>query len=323
MSTLPTQVGAFWPFDIARGEDGGTEPPILHDGTIALLKAAVNSDPNPSKGEVEIAMSEGSALIANSGPEGTLPYREGKKNGQISMYTVREGDSLSEIADMFGVSMNTILWANNVESAKLIRPGMELLILPVSGVQHKVGKGETLAGIAKKYDADADEIALFNGLESGAGLTAGSSIIIPGGEVVAKTTKTATAAKKTGSSSALPALSGYFGNPVPGGRITQGLHGYNGIDVGAPNGTPIYAAAAGKVLVAKSDGGYNGGYGNYVVISHDNGTQSLYAHMSRTATSVGATVEKGELIGYIGITGKATGYHLHFEVRGAKNPLAR
>ena len=325
VSLLPGSAGAFWPFSIASGAEGDNETPILHDETLPLLKAAINLDPNPAKGGVDIAMSEGSALIANTGPEGTLPYREsGVKNGQISLYTVREGDSLSEISDMFGVSMNTILWANDIKSAKLISPGMELLILPVSGVQHKVGKGETLAGIAKKYGADLDEVALYNGIESGAALAAGETIVVPGGEVqktVAKSTSSGSAAKSSGGS-ALPALSGYFGNPLPGGRLTQGIHGYNAVDIGAPNGTPIYAAAGGTIIVAKSGGGYNGGYGNYIVIKHDNGTQTLYAHMSSLAVSGGA-VEKGTLIGYVGISGRATGYHLHFEVRGAKNPLAR
>ncbi|MEK9161076.1 MAG: peptidoglycan DD-metalloendopeptidase family protein [Patescibacteria group bacterium] len=324
ISLLPESVGAFWPFSIASGAEGDNETPILHDETLPLLKAAVNVDPNPTKGGVDIAMSEGSALIANSGPSGTLPYREsGLKNGQISIYTVREGDSVSEIADMFGVSVNTILWANDVKSAKLISPGMELLILPVSGVQHKVGKGETLAGIAKKYGADKDEVALYNGLESGAALAAGETIVVPGGEVQKTIAKSSSGTvTKSSGGSALPALSGYFGNPLPGGRLTQGIHGYNAVDIGAPNGTPIYASAGGTIIVAKSGGGYNGGYGNYIVIKHDNGTQTLYAHMSSLAVS-GGTVEKGELIGYVGISGRATGYHLHFEVRGAKNPLAR
>jgi murein DD-endopeptidase MepM/ murein hydrolase activator NlpD len=126
------------------------------------------------------------------------------------------------------------------------------------------------------------------------------------------------AAPKTKS---LPAVSGYFGNPLPNGRRSQGLHGRNAVDISAAAGTPIYAAAAGTITVVKNDGGYNSGWGNYVKISHPNGTQTLYAHMSRAAVS-GGSVAKGELIGYVGRTGQATGNHLHFEVYGAKNPLA-
>ena len=110
--------------------------------------------------------------------------------------------------------------------------------------------------------------------------------------------------------------------PVAGGIITQGLHGWNAVDIGAPKGTPIYAAAAGTVIVAKSNGAWNGGYGNYVVISHPNGTETLYAHMSKVETSAGASVGQGETIGLVGMTGMATGNHLHFEVRGAANPFA-
>lgn len=292
-----------------------------------LLDGALHSDPNPEKGVGDLVMTGDAALLAVGGPDGT-PGVGGNdashaSGGQITTYTVKNGDNISEIASRFGVTVNTILWANDIKSANLVKPGDELLILPVSGLQYTVRAGDTVAGIAKKYGADAEEIALFNGLESSADLVAGSDIIVPGGSMPTKKAPTKVATKSSGGAAAksLPAISGYFGNPVPGGRITQGLHGYNGIDVGAKAGTPIYAAAAGTIVVAKNNGGYNGGYGNYVVISHDNGTQTLYAHMSSTAVS-GGSVEKGALLGYVGSTGRSTGNHLHFEVRGAKNPLA-
>ncbi len=88
----------------------------------------------------------------------------------------------------------------------------------------------------------------------------------------------------------------------------------------ASAGAPIRAAAAGEVIVSKT-GGWNGGYGNYIVIKHANGTQTLYAHNSSNAVSAGASVAQGEVIGYVGNTGRSTGSHLHFEVRGAKNPF--
>ena len=313
---------AFWPFAITRAANG--ESPVFHDAEIDLLQAAVNPDPNPAKGGADIAMTEGAALIANTGPGGSAAYVENKSaKGTITTYTVEEGDSLSTIASSHGVSMNTVLWANDIKDAKLIKPGMDLIILPVSGVRYTVKSGDTLAGIAKKFGGDSADISAYNGL-TGEGLTEGATLIIPGGEIKETVTKKA-ATKTTKKASntaarALPALSGYFGNPLPGGRLTQGIHGYNGVDIGAPSGTPIYAAAAGSVIVAKS-GGYNGGYGNYVVIKHGNGTQTLYAHMSSVAASSGS-IEKGALIGYVGNTGKSTGNHLHFEVRGAKNPFA-
>jgi murein DD-endopeptidase MepM/ murein hydrolase activator NlpD len=92
------------------------------------------------------------------------------------------------------------------------------------------------------------------------------------------------------------------------------------VDYGMPVGSPIYASAAGKVLIAKGSG-WNGGYGDYIVIEHANGTQTVYGHMSTLAVSVGQSVVQGQLIGYSGNTGKSTGPHLHFEIRGAKNPF--
>jgi murein DD-endopeptidase MepM/ murein hydrolase activator NlpD len=108
--------------------------------------------------------------------------------------------------------------------------------------------------------------------------------------------------------------------PVSGGRESQGLHGYNAVDLAAPVGTPIYAAAEGTVIVSIM-GGWNGGYGNYVVISHPNGTQTLYAHAKETLVIPGQHVEQGQLIAKIGMTGKTTGPHVHFEIRGARNPF--
>lgn len=235
---------------------------------------------------------------------------------------MRPGDTLSEIAGMFNVSVNTILWANNLSSARDVHPGDTLIILPVSGVEHKVVKGDTLKSIAKKYGGDETEIAQFNGIDAGSSLTVGATVIVPGGEVVPVVTTPRVPARPSapliGGGGA--SKNGYYGNPVPGGHLTQGVHGWNGVDIGAPRGTPVYAAAKGTVIIARA-GGWNGGYGNYVVITHANGTQTLYSHLSSVGISPGATVSGGQYIGTVGSTGKSTGTHLHFEVRGAANPF--
>ncbi|MFA7310107.1 MAG: M23 family metallopeptidase, partial [Candidatus Paceibacterota bacterium] len=114
---------------------------------------------------------------------------------------------------------------------------------------------------------------------------------------------------------------GYYMAPLSRYTETQGIHGYNGVDLAAPVGTPIMASANGDVIIAKA-GGYNGGYGSYVVISHGNGSQTLYAHMSKVSTYDGAHVVQGQVIGYVGSTGKSTGAHVHFEIRnGIRNPF--
>lgn len=313
---------------------------LVHDASIDLLAAATNVDPNPFKKSSRLSLSGGSALMPSNGPLGTVP--EGgaiSEGGSITTYTVEEGDSLSEIAEEYGVSVSTILWANDISNANSVRPGDELIILPVSGIRHSVGRGDTLGSLASEYGANADDIASFNGLDEDATLVSGSDIIIPGGEFKAapkekEATKKAVVAAtksvvKTGGSIADvstatggDAGSGFFSNPVRGALVTQGVHGYNGVDLGAPSGTSVYAAAGGTVSVSKI-GGYNGGYGNYVVIDHGGGVQTLYSHLDSDLVSVGEKVGKGQSIGTVGITGAATGYHLHFEVRGAKNPYAR
>lgn len=320
---LPISTDAFWPFTVVRAADAGGEPPLVHDSSLPLLAAATNPDPNPGKGDAGVSMTEGSALIANSGPDGTLvDIEHGTVGGEISTYRVESGDTFSSIARKNGISVNTILWANNLTRTSALKPGQVLVILPVTGIEHTVRKGETVASLSKKYGGTIDDIISYNGLTAGEGLKVGDTIIIPDGEPAAAPAKSTSVKSSVKRSVSLPTVSG-FSNPLPAGRCTQTRHGNNGVDIAAPNGTPIYAAAAGTAIVALDNGGYNGGYGNYIVINHTNGTQTLYAHMSRTATTVGATVTKGELIGYVGNTGKSTGNHLHFEVHKAANPFCR
>lgn len=248
----------------------------------------------------------------------------------ITTYTVKAGDTISEIADQFGVSVNTIRWANDIPTKSTVRIGQELVILPITGIRHKVAKGDTLASIAKKYKSDTNDIASFNGLESGDKLTVGDYIIVPDGEMNIPTEKIK---KKTTSktnsvspdSSKITVSGSYYSKPVVNGILTQGYHDhYNAIDISLPRGkamgAPILAAAPGKVIVVKPTG-YNGGYGHMVIVQHNNGTQTLYAHLSNISVSVGDQVNRGEVLGGMGNTGRSTGPHLHFEVRGAKTPM--
>lgn len=291
--------------------------------TVPLLQPAVNIDPNPAKGGGNINIVGGMALASDMGPSGTIGESAVPVSTQISVYTVHPGDTLSEIAQMFDVTVKTIVWANDIQNGK-INPGQVLVILPITGIRHTVEKGETLASIAKKYKGDADEIAQYNDL-SGGKLAVGDVVIIPDGEIVsapvtvkAKTSVSVTSPLRNAGG---PHIDSYYTWPVNGGVVTQGLHGYDAVDIGAPSGTSIFASAGGVVIVAR-DSGWNGGYGNYVVIQHNNGTQTLYAHMSSVIASVGDVVTMGQTIGRVGMTGKATGNHLHFEVRGAANPFA-
>ncbi len=220
---------------------------------------------------------------------------------------------------MFNVSVNTILWANDLSSRSTLQTGQTLVILPVTGITHTVKSNETIQSIAKKYKADVTDILNFNDLTLSSQLQVGDQIIIPDAEL--SSGSTATNAKSTVSYSG-PYYAGYFSCPAPGARLTQKIHGHNGVDLAAPVGTPLYAAAGGTVIINRDNGAWNGGYGNFVVIQHPNGTQTLYSHMQRAVVSAGVAVSKGQMVGYIGMSGLTTGPHVHFEVRGAKNPFA-
>lgn len=288
--------------------------------TMDLLQAATNPDPNRAKGGGDITIVGSTALLSEDGPAGTaLDVEEKTESGHISVYVVRPGDNLSTIAKLFGVTKNTILWANDIKGG-VIQPGQTLVILPVSGLTHTVVKGDTIKSIAKKYKADEDEIAQYNLLDDDAKLAIGDKIIVPDGEISVVAPKISKVTNPWRKNSAGPTISGYYMRPIAGGTKTQGLHGYNGVDLANFRGAPILASAAGAVIISRS-GGWNAGYGNYIVIQHDNGTQTLYAHLSKNLVSAGQNLAQGQVIGEMGSTGKATGVHLHFEVRGAANPF--
>lgn len=235
----------------------------------------------------------------------------------ISLYVVHSGDTLPAIAKMFDVSVNTIKWANDLKDGK-VTVGQTLIILPITGIKHIVKSGETIQSIAKLHKADIDEIMQYNNLAKGDKLIVGDIIIVPDGEAPA--VSGTTGGSKGGSS--YPVYAGYYMRPIIGGVKTQGIHGHNGVDLASSYGSNILAAADGEVIIARS--GWNGGYGTYIVIKHSNGTQTLYGHLSGLNVSVGQSVKQGQVIGFMGNSGSVkgkTGIHLHFEVRGARNPF--
>lgn len=286
---------------------GNSNESKYNSQNIALLSAPLSP---------KLAIGGSVAIVDNS----ALEYQaessvEAYQSDQISVYVVHEGDTLSQIAKMFNVSINTIVWANDIENGVIV-PGQNLVILPISGIRHIVKSGDTIQSIAQKYDGDLKEILQYNNLSAETKLAVGDEIIIPNADASPAKLSTATQVKAP----TRQVSTGYFIRPVKGGVKTQGIHGYNAVDIGVPIGTRVTASAAGKVIVSRNSG-YNGGYGNYIVISHPNGTQTLYAHLNSTAIAQGSNVEQGQLIGYSGTTGRSTGPHLHFEVRGAKNPF--
>jgi murein DD-endopeptidase MepM/ murein hydrolase activator NlpD len=291
---------------------------------MALLQAAISPNPNSSSTDEDITIVDGTSLL----PDIQKPTDVKTANeDQISLYVVRKGDTLPAIASMFGVSANTIRWANNI-SGSTISVGQTLVILPITGIQHTVKSGDTLVSIAKLYKGDLNEILQYNDLSKNSKLAVGDTIFIPDGDITSTSISSGSSSSSSSGSTgtkapSYPSYSGYYMRPIIGGIRTQGIHGHNGVDLASSYGASILASADGDVIISR-DSGWNGGYGDYIVLKHANGTQTLYGHLSATLVNVGDHVTQGQVIGKEGNTGNVsgpTGIHLHFEIRGAKNPF--
>ncbi len=302
--------------------------PVLDANALAAVGSGMTgrggsiTAPTPSN----LATVHDSALLAIAPTSEDYIVAGGFQRSQVIEYTVQEGDALSFIASDYGVSTNSIIWANNLKNIDAIRPGQVLKIPPVSGIVHTVARGDTIASLAKKYSADESRILAFNDIPADGALNIGDELVIPDGKMPQSATTISGSAYTIASSIAtekkfsyLPNLGSYFMQPTSGYNWGI-LHGRNGVDVANSCGTPIYAAADGTITTALTSG-WNGGFGKYIKIAHANGTETLYAHLSQLKVSIGAAVSRGQLIALMGTTGNSTGCHLHFEVHGARNPL--
>lgn len=317
---MPSPTSACGLFDL-RSCFGGTPKALADDEAMpnsqnmALLQASLSPSQESTSTKKDLVI-VGETSIS---PETFVPIENKTTfaDDQISIYVVREGDTLPAIARMFGVSVNTIRWGNDI-SGNSIKVGQTLVILPISGIQHVVKAGDTLQSIAKLHKGDLDEILQYNNLPRDAKLTVGDVIVVPDGESMSSPSS---GSKSSGSKS--PSYAGYYIRPIIGGVRTQGIHGHNGVDLASAYGSNILAAAEGDVIISRNSG-WNGGYGSYVVIKHGNGTQTLYGHLSATTVNAGDHVQQGQVIGKMGNSGQVTGVtgiHLHFEIRGARNPF--
>ncbi len=223
----------------------------------------------------------------------------------IKTYTVRSGDSIATLAKRFGLRADTIIAMNNLQSQSSIKAGLTLRIPNMDGIIHKVRKGENLSTIAKAYGADMTKLVDVNELAS-ATLNAGQSLFIPNARLASATLK-----NFYGETFVWPVRGtisspfGYRSNPFSGLRTF-----HSAIDIVVNKGTPVKATSEGIV----ADTGYNSVFGNYIIIRHDNGYQSLYAHLSEINVRQGSKVAQSATIGRSGNTGQSTGPHLHFSI---------
>ena len=189
------------------------------------------------------------------------------------------------------------------------------------GVYHRVRRGETLWSICRRYGANLQEVAEINGIESPASIRAGEQIFIPDVSGPAGDFEDVSNSPARPTRAGIRRFPGRFAWPVRG-RMTSrfGIRGrrrHDGIDIAAPEGTPIAAAADGKVLFAGNQGT---GYGNLVIIHHDDDMITVYAHCSQILVAEGQRVRQGQKIATVGSTGRSTGPHLHFEIRKRTKP---
>lgn len=258
-----------------------------------------------------------------------------RPNSEVTYHIVQGGETIGQIAEQYKVSVATILGENQIREDELIKPGQKLTILPVTekfgdSATHRVNAGESLSGIAKKYKTDTATIMAFNNLVAEEAINEGDILIIPG------VAKEPPAPPKPAPRSRIAEFFGGGEKPAGGGagsatklrwpttgtRINQRYGwGHKAVDIGSPKGAPVYAADDGVVTKVSW---ITYGYGHHVVIDHGNGVQTLYSHSDQQFVKVGQRVSRGETIATVGLTGRTTGYHVHFEVMsgGAKvNPL--
>jgi murein DD-endopeptidase MepM/ murein hydrolase activator NlpD len=266
-----------------------------------------------------VSTTQSMAVLVPMGAEPQPPRRE------TITYAVEPGDTLSTIAQKFDISLNTLLWANNLSTRSSLRPGQELRILPVSGLEHTVARNQTLSSIAKMYAVDLEAIRTFNALDAGASLSVSQKLIIPGGQRIAPAPVPRTAPSprvivtptKPPPRDSAPTSGASMVWPTELRVLVRGLKwGHTGVDLdcnGRANGTSTnynFAAQSGVVHYA----GWRNGYGQTVEIDHGNGLMTRYGHFYSLAVATGQSVQAGEALGVCGSTGNSTGTHLHFEV---------
>jgi len=294
--------------------------PATHGGVIALGALAVVAGGIFSRSEIaaQNLVASNSIVAAPNTPETIIPA--GRPRSEIIKYTVRGGDTIGAIADKFAISADSVKWASNKDN-DTINPGDVLNIPPVTGVIYKVNAGDGLEAVAAKYSADSQTIAdyPFNYLDATMSLRAGQMLVIPNGSIP----KPVAQPVRRSFPVYLAHGSGILAWPAAGTLNQYASWWHPAIDIGAPYGTPVYAADAGLVTVSQTYDPY--GAGQHVVIDHGNGMTTLYAHLSALNVKVGDTVSRRQLLGAVGCSGFCTGPHLHFQAtRGGEsiNPLS-
>lgn len=314
---LLRQVGRFWwilPFALVVA----VIPPAviytmnsLENTTSPLvLKEAVDNEYDFLNSEItRFALQSISDISEDGSIEGSVASYTFKQPVSYTTYTVKSGDTISGISKRFGLkNISTIIAVNNIENVRSLNAGKKLTIPSVDGLFYKVKGGDSVQAIAKKYDVTVEDLLDVNDLDSEL-LVAGNNLFIPGAKLDKTTLHRALGDTFTNPLRnvkwRLTSRCGWRANPFTGVKQY-----HPGIDMAISQGTPIYAALNGKVVAC----GWSNIYGNYVIIDHGNGYQSLYGHMYKKLCTLNQEVSTSTKIGLVGSTGYSTGAHLHFTV---------
>lgn len=313
ISVMPEQT------TLVASAQAATLDPVTAVATSPLVTGTENS---PS-----LLISEDSTLIKPN-----YATRDAGRNRDIQAYTVQGGDTVSKIASAFGISVQTVTYENKISDTDYIQPGQVLKILPTTGISHTVATGETLESIAKKYQVDLESILEFNQIEVPDDIGVGEELVIPNGKIkTTPTRQTRIAQYNTRNVKQVQVPDDFAGGselawPIGIRSITQYFSSrHKALDISNSQRPQFWAAGDGIVELS----GWDGAYGNSIVINHGDGIKTRYAHASELYVTAGDRVASGQVIGRVGNTGRvygATGNHLHFEVvvKGVKvNPLTR
>ena len=283
---------------VKSGKDQGSQYNLA-------LYAGVNPEENPAEKPAEKSEGTGDAIPLDLAE--TFAWQN---------YKVKSGDSVSKIAAAFSVSMDAIVASNGITNARALREGEVLRIPNMDGIPYTVKNGDSLSGISQTMGVPLEAILDANDIQSDK-ISAGATLFLPGARMNREDLKMA--------------LGDLFIYPLKGSRLSSpfgwrndpftGVRSYHGaVDLAAPQGTPVMAAMDGKVSTV----GVNATFGNYIILTHSGGFQTMYAHLHTVLIKQGDQVRQGGQIGTVGTTGYSTGPHLHFAVYKngrAVNPL--
>lgn len=301
---------------IDSGENDYQEGAIIYDDDFYY------NSPEPQKQEHKI-----NENISKHASNKKVTIEELKKNDRrwhVTRYKIKKGDNLWTIARKFNSETRLILQINDINNPKHLNKGNIILVPNKNGIAYKIRKGDTLKSISEEFKISVKSIMAYNNIKSN--IREGKQLFLPDAVKIRKPqSKINTNSDENGTYANIGKrhfwwplrgrITSSFGNRIDPFSGSRKFH--CGIDISVPPGTPVLAACDGKVIFSN----WKEGYGNMVVLKHNDGYISVYAHNKNNIVSDGDEIKKGQTIALSGMTGAVTGAHLHFEIRKYLTPL--